>query len=109
MSDWKESSNKRREVRHTKDSDEHRKESSIKRKNTKRWCKGKVGKEHTTVCMTYAEAKLPKEERNVTRSGVGKASKYFERYRFLVCTNCGKELEVYYGLKSHQKPDWVTK
>jgi hypothetical protein len=109
MSDWKEESNKRRDIRHTKDSDEHRKESSVKKKNTKKWCKGKAGREHKSVCMTYAEAKLSAEERNLKRPGVGYIGKSMSRYRFLVCTSCGKELAIYYGFKSEDKPDWVTK
>lgn len=109
MSDWKEDSVRRRDTRQTKESDEHRKDSSVKNKNTKKWCKGKVGREHKAICMTYAEAKLPQEERNLKRKGVGVVGKHLSHYRYLVCTVCGKELAIYYGFKSEKKPDWVDK
>lgn len=109
MSDWKEESIKRRDIRSTKGSDEHRKDSSINNKNTKKWCKGKVGREHKPVCMTYSEAKLPQAERDLKRKGVGIVGKTQSRYRYLVCTSCGKELAIYYGFGNEKKPDWVTK
>jgi hypothetical protein len=92
-SNWKEGSVKRRDARHTKSSDEHRTTVPNKR-NTKKWCKGKVGVEHKPKCMKYSEVK---------RSG-----KLFDTWRILVCTVCGKELGTYYNTKKN-KPDWVDK
>jgi len=99
MSNWKQDANKRRDNRQSKDNDEPKRVAK-KRKNTKRWCKGKEGQEHTFVCMTYAEAKHPPKD-----DIMGKVCK---RYRFLVCTTCGKEVETYYGFEKI-KPEWVTK
>jgi len=64
-----------------------------RKKDTRRWCRGKVGVEHKTVCMTAKEAK--------SRS-------YLESWRYLVCTVCGRELETYFG-NQENVPSWVTK
>ena len=101
-SDWKEHSIERQEKRHTalpEDEEEEIQKPKKKRKDTKHWCKGKKGKEHVLKCMTHEEAKGP--------SHMALAS-----WRYLVCTVCGKELEVYYGDKNHlikqERPDWVV-
>ena len=72
---------------------------SIKRKDTRRWCKGKVGVEHTSVCMSYEEAKRVKDDVSMISA--------HHRGRWLVCTTCGKELAFYYPSKNRKKPDWV--
>jgi len=94
MSDWKEGAIKRRDARHTKSSDEHT-TTSINKRNTKKWCKGKVGVEHKTECRKYDEVKKT-------------SSKYFKTWRLLVCTVCGKEIATYYPTKKI-KPEWVDK
>ncbi len=48
MSDWKEGAIKRRDARHTKSSDGHKTTVPNKR-NTKKWCKGKVGVAETNI------------------------------------------------------------
>lgn len=104
MSDWKEGANKRRDARHTKTDDEPKR--SLKpaktKKDTKRWCRGKIGIEHDAVCLTYDEAKS-------VNDNSGFFHKYMAQYRYLVCKNCGKELATYYGASNQKKPDWVTK
>jgi hypothetical protein len=94
MSDWKEGALKRRDARQTKASDEH-KTTSLKKRNTKKWCKGRFNIEHKVECQLYNEAKKL-------------SYKHYRSWRLLVCTVCGKELEAYYGNKKH-KPDWVDK
>ena len=58
-------------------------------KDTKKWCKGKVGVEHQLKCMVYSEL--------------------LDTSRALVCTECGKRLAVYFPWpnKEENKPDWV--
>jgi hypothetical protein len=93
MSDWKERSNKRRDERNIKISDESVKHSS--KKDKKKWCKGKVGTEHTPICMPYSKYT---------------GFKAFTDCRELVCTNCGKILDTYLPFSlviNKDKPDWV--
>ena len=45
MSEWKEGAARRRDERATKTDGTHR---HVSRKNTRRWCKGKVGVQHVT-------------------------------------------------------------
>lgn len=100
-SEWKERAIVRRDERHTKVADDTQKPKAGK-KNTKKWCKGKQGREHTLVCMTYDEAK---GTTNI---------KGFQGWRYLVCTSCGKEMDVYIPRffesdPTRPKPDWVIK
>lgn len=84
------------ERRETQDDD---RPVSRRRKDRKRWCRGKVGVDHQPVCMTHREAKgeplTPAQENE----------------RFLVCKRCGREMECYFPgwLYPSPKPDWVTK
>lgn len=70
MSEWKEEANKRREFRQSK-SDPEVPQHKGKRKNTKKWCKGKVGVEHSFLPVlkefTYMSIRISR------------------------CENCGKE------------------
>ena len=100
MSDWKAESNRRRDVRQDKPLDEPVRVPPVK-KDTKRWCKGHVGVEHQTKCMTYAEKRLG-----------ALLSKFSSRWRLLVCVVCGKELARYYGCRDQgpgTKPAWVDR
>jgi hypothetical protein len=82
MSDWKESAAKRRDDRNTKSPESNDKSAKpSKKKNTKKWCKGKEGTPHKPECRKYEDVK-----------GVRKSS-IFTGWRVLVCTTCGKELE----------------
>lgn len=87
--DWNADVIKRRAFRHTMNGPEVPKGSRSK-KNTKKWCKGKVGVEHTPV---------------------GKWGAGWHNYMcILACTRCGKHLDYWYsrsffGVKV--RPDWV--
>ncbi len=71
MSDWKEDSKKRRDFRASKDGPESTGPKKRK-KDKKRWCKGKVGVEHNYV--------------------LHKTFNLFSRkHKINKCTNCGRE------------------
>lgn len=70
LSEWKQGAAKRRDARATKD--EPRKRRVHRRKDTVRWCRGKVGVEHVTE--TVAKFKL------------------LPTYVVDRCVNCGKEM-----------------
>lgn len=91
MSDWKRAAAARRDARAAKDPEPARARTA-RGKNSKRWCRGKVGKEHTPKCMKCGDVK---------RWGFSGLT-----WRVLVCTTCGRELEIWWGRKP--KPEWVT-
>lgn len=93
MSDWKKAANKRRGIRQDKPDDAAVKPAG-KCKNTKRWCKGKVGVDHEPKCMLYKNAR---------------PEGYTHYWRELVCSKCGKILAYYYpSYRSLEpKPAWV--
>jgi len=64
------------------------------RKNTKKWCRGKVGVQHKLECRKYNEA----------------PSALSSSWRILVCAKCGKHFDYYYPSSwwKQAKPDWVT-
>lgn len=93
MSEWKQAAARRRDERNAKPDDAPTPGAS-ERKNTKRWCRGKIGVEHQAECRGYNETK---------RQGLARHS---NSWRVLVCSECGKELKTWYGTKS--KPVWVT-
>lgn len=98
MSDWKQGAAKRRDERNVRSPDRQRPPPS--KKDTRRWCRGKVGVEHKTVCKDYREVK-----------GLGTAIPGFAKdWRLLVCTECGKELATHYAFGASKKdpPAWVT-
>lgn len=79
---------KRKDAKHTKLDDRHLPVSG--KKDTKKWCGGKVGREHKLKCL----AKGWRGVRVV--------------WYALACTECGKELKVWYpGFKNDHKPEWV--
>ena len=87
-----------------------------KRKNRKKWCRGKEGVEHQPVCTDYNTVK-----RHCTPDG-WKGGELGKGWRLLVCSVCGRELDYYYpmewnilskdGTLTHREPDpppaWVT-
>jgi len=105
MSDYKKSSTDRRDTRNAKDGPEAPKPRASK-KNTRKWCKGKVGVEHTPVCRDYREVKhsgdLTFGERQVS---------LYQGWKILMCSECGKELDYYYPMglngKVRREPPWV--
>jgi hypothetical protein len=100
MSDWQERANKRRDERNTKVSDEPKKTNKAK-KDTKTWCKGRVGRDHTPKCMPHKPMIVGKNNKNV-----------FSGWYDYVCTACGKVLDTYYpcswGNQDRPKPDWLV-
>lgn len=94
---------KRRDERNVRKPDEVGRRPAGK-KDTKKWCRGKVGVEHKPVCRDYSEAKLT---RFVAHDG--HEMKLHKGWKLLVCTGCGKELERYYpwGADKKKPPEWV--
>jgi hypothetical protein len=77
------------------------------KKDRKRWCGGHVGRGHKPVCMDYATTKFA--------GGRLGGPTYYQGWKILVCTECGKELDHYYPWHVSQtersrypKPAWVT-
>lgn len=70
------------------------------KKDTKKWCRGKIGREHEGECKMYDELK----QANHGPRDYG----YMSRCRVLICKKCGKHLESWWGSKK-DKPDWVIK
>lgn len=90
---WKQSGTKVRDARHTKVEDAATPGLS-KKKDTKKWCKGKAGVEHELKCYPYKHD--------------GK-NKYLKSCYVLACSSCGKEFASYFGtFSSTKKPDWVV-
>ena len=87
MGEWKERANKRRDERHT--ALEVRAPSSNK-KDTKKWCRGRVGREHKLACIGHNRIK---------------------DWKILACTECGKHMDHYWPnpwRKSDEPaPEWV--
>ena len=94
MSDWKESSLKRRDARQTKVPVIRPPGGS--KKDTKKWCRGVVGREHELVCKEHNQLKS---------------------WRVLGCVKCGKQLDYWFPSppwakdwwgKGKPPPEWVT-
>lgn len=97
MSDWKAGASKRRDERQAKPVEERA--ASVRRRDRRRWCRGKMGVEHKPACMPAK-----------TMAFAG--STLFAGWRELVCTVCGKRLATYmppYDGREHVKPPWVDR
>ncbi len=101
--DYTQSGLDRRDERATKGPDDELSPGKLpaKKKDTKKWCKGKVGREHTLVCHKYNEVKA--------RNGRASHNSATNTWRVLSCSVCGRELAMYYGGKAKDKPEWVDK
>jgi hypothetical protein len=64
-----------------------------RRKDKKRWCRGKIGVEHVPVCMKVQALA---------------AYGCFDNWRILACKVCGKVLAHYSPAWTKPKPAWVT-
>lgn len=88
MSDYKESGIRRRDERHTATPDIRPPGGS--KKNTKKWCRGVVGREHQPECRDDNRIK---------------------DWKVLTCSACGKHLDYYYPSpwfrSKKPKPEWV--
>lgn len=91
---WKGDAADRRDARNARTPEVDANAKPAKKKNTKRWCRGKVGVEHVLECV--------KKE-------------YYSCSVFYVhaCTTCGKELAWWHPStrwlppRDRKKPDWV--
>lgn len=96
-SSYRASGVRRRNARQDKPPDAHRPVSG--KKDTRRWCKGIVGREHKPECMNYAKL-------------AGRVTSLSAEWRILACSVCGKELDHYYPWPDiplrKPKPAWVT-
>lgn len=93
---YKQISSERRDFRAAKD--DLKEKTLHKTKNTKKWCKGKEGKEHILKCFSFNELKR----------GINSDNFRTEKWRILICTACGKELDHYYPFSDQKSiPDWV--
>jgi len=123
MSDWKQGAAKRRDARNAKAPETDRISNpkiSRKKKDTKKWCRGKEGTEHNLKCVDYRDTKLAARDINGTNM-----TNLYAGWKLLVCTECGKEVDHYYPMRfrtvdnngvvvpypessRNKKPDWVT-
>lgn len=62
------------------------------KKNRKRWCAGHVGREHKTAAVDYATVK---------RHDKPRVDGMYKKWKLLVCTECGKELDRYFPWHDH--------
>jgi hypothetical protein len=95
MSDYREQANKRRDARQAKGPVIRPPGGS--KKDTKKWCRGRVGVEHTPVCVDYDAHK-----RTTFTSG----------WKILVCSACNKQLDhwwpnIWSKNGGGTPPDWV--
>lgn len=87
MSEWRERANKRRDQRQAKLPAIRPPGGS--NKDTKRWCRGKVGREHKPVCIDYNDIKKVN---------------YFKGWKVLVCEVCQKQLDHYWPSPFRKEP-----
>jgi hypothetical protein len=107
MSEWKARAVRRRDARHTKSPTEIPKARVANaKKDTKRWCRGKTGVEHSPKCVDYRGTKLaPSDFR-------GRPINPYEGWKLLVCATCGKELDRYCPRRGNDKqprPAWAER
>ena len=91
-SDWRLRAIKRRDERHTR---ADVRSPSGSKKDTKRWCRGVVGREHKPECRPYSDPPTP----------------YSAAWRLLVCSTCGRHLDWWMPVawsKPAEKPAWVV-
>jgi hypothetical protein len=90
---YKETATERRDDRSAKD--EIKEKPLHKKKNTKKFCKGKIGKEHELEVRNYSD--LNKRSFPVNKD-----------WKILMCKNCGEELDVYFPIFEDEiPPDWA--
>lgn len=71
-------------------SDEWTHQGSRKRKDTKRWCKGKVGREHVPVIELNRRFMIYRDKSDMTQC---KGSGWLACIHHEVCSTCHKELK----------------
>lgn len=99
MSAWKERAIARRDERQTKV--QSVRPPAPSKKNTKKWCRGKVGREHKPVCVPYDEWENRPE-----------GSEFAKDWKLLVCSECEKQLDYWWPTRlfkdSRPQPDWTA-
>ncbi len=106
-STWREGAAARKDARHTTPDDAPKTRGVPNKRNTKRWCKGKVGVEHKPAVKTYRELK------NWQGIGDGQwGSNIFQGWLVRYCTECGKEIDHFYPQPSGHPvpkptPEWA--
>jgi hypothetical protein len=99
VSSWKERSIVRRDTRQAKV--QNIRPPGRSGRNTKKWCRGKVGVEHQPACISYDEW----ENRTDT-------SRWSKDWKVLVCSGCGKALDHWFPVPAFQErrpqPEWVA-
>jgi hypothetical protein len=91
MGEWQESSNRRRNARQTVLP--VIRPPAASGKNTKKWCRGKVGREHKPQCINHNSIK---------------------GWKILACTECGKHLDFWWPMiwrpkdEQAKPPAWVV-
>lgn len=83
VSEWRLGGIKRRDARHIK---EDVRPPGGSKKNTKKWCRGVVGREHKPECKPWPS------------SG---------SWKVLACTSCGKHLDYYWPASREPTPSWA--
>jgi hypothetical protein len=66
-----------------------------RKKNTKLWCGGHVGREHTPKCVDFDSVK---------GSAIRVSFVAPRSWKLLICTKCGKELAHYYPMRIGSRP-----
>ena len=104
MSERKQNAAKRRDIRNEKAPDAAPKTRS-RGKNTKKWCRGKVGVEHKPKCVDYIDTKQLQARGARLMLGLRNG------WKLLICTECGKELAYYMPWNPdvpNPPPPWVV-
>lgn len=72
------------------------------KKDKNRWCKGKIGKEHSLQVAKYSDIKQRYANLKVGKHVFG--ANWYLQY----CKSCGKEINIYYSFQKKNKPQWLV-
>lgn len=83
--------------------DEEASNGPARKKDTKKWCKGKVGRPHKLVCKKWSDvvSQTPQDSTSHIR--------WRDNYRVLICERCSKQVDFWYGGRGKNRPEWVDK
>jgi hypothetical protein len=103
---WREGAAVRKATRQARPDDAPKTRGVPNRRNTKLWCRGKVGVKHVVKVGTYSDLKNWNG-----RAGSVNLSDAFHGWLVQYCSECGKELQRYVPpFSSHYAkpiPDWA--
>jgi hypothetical protein len=98
-SEYRESAIRRRDERQTKVPIIRRPSGS--KKDTRKWCRGRIGVEHKPQCVSHDEWENRQD-----------GSDWSKDWRVLVCEECGKQLDYWFPVPwwrdEKSPPNWVT-